>query len=73
MRGQNRSRNWPEGSQIPLGAVGFDGIVGEGEGRSEYCGNELRRSLVSGEGAVVFVVLNEGSGGKVRRSRGCEQ
>ena len=53
--------------------MGFDGIVGEGEGRSEYCGNELRRGLVSGEGAVVFVVLNEGSGGKVRRSRGCER
>ena len=52
--------------------MGFDGIVGEGEGRSEYCGNELRRGLVCGEGAVVFEFLNEGSGGKVHRSRGCE-
>ena len=45
----------------------FNHVVGEGEGRSECCGDELRRGLVCGGVVVAFEFLN-GGGKKIRVS-----
>ena len=67
IRGQERTWDWSDGSWFSSGAVRFNRVVSEGEGRSECCGDELRRGLVCGGVVVAFEFLNWG-GKKTRVS-----